>query len=1528
MRSGRIFHLRFSAKIKIIVWGQIVAQLLLPIMTTFPAHAVQHDIHSNSASMPYGDTMSTLASAISDNGSEGLKSAAQNAATGAAASTVEEWLNNFGTAKVNLSVDNDGNWDQSSIDLLTPIYDNKKAVWFTQFGLRAPDDRVTGNIGTGVRTFYTENWMFGGNIFFDNDFTGKNRRVGFGAEAWTNYLKLSANSYVGTTNWHDSRDFDDYYEKPADGFDIRAEAYLPEYPQVGAKAMYEKYYGNNVALFDTDHLQSNPSAVTLGISYTPIPLVSLATNYRKGQDSMDDAQFQVNVRYDFGHDWRYQVNPDNVRAMRTLAGSRYDLIERNNQIILQYKKKEEQGVSKLAIQAITDNSPADGLTQNTLQAIATNRDNVPVANAPITWATTGNARVDTPTSVTNSQGIAIVNLTNTTVEAVQVTANSGAVAASMTSHFNAVAVSNLALAITKDGSVADGMTPNAAVATVTDINNRPIANTKVSWVVSSPAVLKNADVSTDANGQARTEFISTQAGPATLKVSAGDMMAEQKSSFVSNSANAQITDFTVTTNNSPANGTTPNMALITVKDTNGNAVSNVNVSVTADKSTVSFIALKSARTAGAAMQTDVNGQLRVALTDSVVEAVTLTASLDNGNTRTASVQFTADATTAQIQDLKIIKDKSTANGSMANSAEVYVRDVNGNAVSGAQVNWSADKPTAAFSASAVTDVSGKTTVQFTDSVAEAVTIKAQLANGSSMTASSSFIADTATAQLQDLLVTKNGSAANGSDANTAQVYVKDAAGNPIQNQDVTWSVDKTGITLVSGGKTDATGKTTVSYTSTVAQTFQLTATLQNGNQLSASSLFIADSASEKISAFIVTSGAVANGSATNTATVTVTDANNNPVQNVAVAWSADGSATLSSASDKTDAAGQAKITITDLKSETVNITVNLDSGVSQTKSVEFIADSNSAKISTFTVTTGAIADGTTTNSGNVSIVDTNNNPVANATVTWSVTGSAKVSAASSSTDIDGNAAITITDTKAEDVTLTVTVNGSSQGKAMTFVADASKAVIQSLTLDTNSSAANGSAQNKATITVVDENGNPVANQTIGWSADKGTVTLTPSGKTDMAGKASVTFSDTKAETVSITATLTNGNHASVSSLFVADSTTATVVSIIVNPNNNLADGSGTNVATALVEDANGNPLQGQVVTWSADRTSVKLTPAGNTDMNGRASVSLTDTVGGVVNITATLNNGDSGTQQANFLAITLSALSSDLTTQDADGSDGIIFTATLKDSSGAVVSNSPVAFIVTSGSGTLSAAEAISNASGQATVKLTATTPGSVTVSAKSKINASDPGQSRTVTFTEMKFTDIQVNGHSYNSNAGFPQTGFVGATFQLYINDDTSRNTVYDWTASQNWVSVDSTGIVKFTSSPDAGSRSVTISATPKSGGTPLVYSFSIQHWFSNQSTTSDATTAASRCAAQGYSAAPYKLLTNAAVNSTGSRKIGTLWGEWGSMGAYGNGWKSDAYWAQEPYTTPGEYYGVNLSSGYLTFADENHPYYTVCIQ
>ncbi|TBM32978.1 Ig-like domain-containing protein, partial [Hafnia paralvei] len=68
---------------------------------------------------------------------------------------------------------------------------------------------------------------------------------------------------------------------------------------------------------------------------------------------------------------------------------------------------------------------------------------------------------------------------------------------------------------------------------------------------------------------------------------------------------------------------------------------------------------------------------------------------------------------------------------------------------------------------------------------------------------------------------------------------------------------------------------------------------------------------------------VANGTATNQATATVVDANGNPLSGVEVTWSQDGSAQLGT-SPKTDANGQATVTFTDTKAQTVNITATVN----------------------------------------------------------------------------------------------------------------------------------------------------------------------------------------------------------------------------------------------------------------------------------------------------------------------------------------------------------------------------------------------------------------------------------------------------------------------------------------------------------------------------------------------------------------------------------------------------------------------------
>ncbi len=126
--------------------------------------------------------------------------------------------------------------------------------------------------------------MTGVNLFFDHDLTRYHSRLGLGGEYWRDYLKLGANGYLRLTGWRDAPELDNDYEaRPANGWDVRAEGYLPAYPQLGAKLMYEQYYGDEVALFGRDHRQKDPHAFTAGLSYTPVPLVSLSAEQRQGK---------------------------------------------------------------------------------------------------------------------------------------------------------------------------------------------------------------------------------------------------------------------------------------------------------------------------------------------------------------------------------------------------------------------------------------------------------------------------------------------------------------------------------------------------------------------------------------------------------------------------------------------------------------------------------------------------------------------------------------------------------------------------------------------------------------------------------------------------------------------------------------------------------------------------------------------------------------------------------------------------------------------------------------------------------------------------------------------------------------------------------------------------------------------------------------------------------------------------------------------------------------------------------------------
>ncbi|MWL81141.1 Ig-like domain-containing protein, partial [Escherichia coli] len=154
----------------------------------------------------------------------------------------------------------------------------------------------------------------------------------------------------------------------------------------------------------------------------------------------------------------------------------------------------------------------------------------------------------------------------------------------------------------------------------------------------------------------------------------------------------------------------------------------------------------------------------------------------NNSSLSRDVTFIADVRTAQIADLVVIKDGVVADGAMANMLRVRVTDANGNTLGGQTVSVTADN-SAMVASTVITGPDGTVEISVTSQTAGTSTVTASI-NSSSQSRDVTFIADVRTAQIAELVVTQDGSVADGSMANTLRVRVTDKFGNALAGQTV------------------------------------------------------------------------------------------------------------------------------------------------------------------------------------------------------------------------------------------------------------------------------------------------------------------------------------------------------------------------------------------------------------------------------------------------------------------------------------------------------------------------------------------------------------------------------------------------------------------------------------------------------------------------------------------------------------------------------------------------------------------------
>ncbi|EQC0186969.1 YchO/YchP family invasin [Citrobacter koseri] len=249
---------------------------------------------------------------------------------------LESWLSPWGNASVDLRIDNEGSFTGSRGGWFIPWQDNTRYLTWSQLGLTQQDDGLVSNVGIGQR-WARDGWLLGYNTFYDNLLDENLQRAGFGAEAWGEYLRLSANYYQPFASWHEQTTA--LEQRMARGYDVTAQMRMPFYQHLNTSVSVEQYFGERVDLFDSGTGYHNPVAVKLGLNYTPVPLVTVTAQHKQGESGVSQNNLGLNLNYRFGVLLNKQLSASEVAESQSLRGSRYDNPQRNNLPTMEYRQR-------------------------------------------------------------------------------------------------------------------------------------------------------------------------------------------------------------------------------------------------------------------------------------------------------------------------------------------------------------------------------------------------------------------------------------------------------------------------------------------------------------------------------------------------------------------------------------------------------------------------------------------------------------------------------------------------------------------------------------------------------------------------------------------------------------------------------------------------------------------------------------------------------------------------------------------------------------------------------------------------------------------------------------------------------------------------------------------------------------------------------------------------------------------------------------------------------------------------------------
>nr|EHW1649105.1 Ig-like domain-containing protein [Escherichia coli] len=1282
-----------------------------------------------------------------DMDSEQAASMARGWVASSASAQATDWLSRWGTARVSLGVDEDFSLKSSSFEFLHPWYETPDNLVFSQHTLHRTDDRTQTNHGIGWR-YFTPSWMSGVNMFIDHDLTRYHTRTGMGVEYWRDYLKLSGNGYLRLSNWRSAPELDhDYEARPANGWDLRAEGWLPAWPQLGGKLVYEQYYGDEVALFGKDERQNDPHAITAGLSYTPVPLISFSAEQRQGKQGENDTRIGMELTLQPGHSLQKQLDPAEVAARRSLVGSRYDLVDRNNNIVLEYRKKE---LVRLTLTDPLKGKPGEvkSLVSSLQTKYALKGYDIEAASLQSAGGKVAVSGKDIQVTIPPYRFTAMPETDNTYPIAVTAEDSKGNFSRREESMVvvekPTLSLADSTLSVDLQILLADGKSTSTLTYTARDSSGKPIPGMTLKTQAKGLQDFALSEWKDNGNGT-YTQIVTAGKTSGALSLMPqfnGDDIAKTPALIAIVANTASRADSTIETDQDNYVAGKPIVVKVTLRDDNGNGVTGRKELL---KQTVKVDNTKA--DAVSAWTEESEGIYKASYTAHLIgDKLTAQLTMPGWQTKHSDAfSIAGDKDTAKIAAMHI-----TANNAVArrdhNTVAVTVRDVHQNLLQGQNVTFTVVNGAAVFAdpngGIVTTDKDGIASVNLASDQAVNSLIKAEI-NGSSQSVEVSFITGdisqlTSTIKTDDVSYTAGGKI-------KVSVTLMDEQKNLVKG--MASLLAGSGVVEVSGTDKNETGNW--SEESDGVYTTTRTAKIAGDRHYATLKLSTWSSAQQSDAYAIRESGAVLAYSSivtdktTYTAggvikvTVTLKDSYENLVggqrdainqaiqlpntKAESIAWNEDQkgiyTATYTALLPGTGLKAQLQM------SDWASALTSNDYSIS--------GDAASAQIVAMQVTTGnpdVLANGSDRHTVNVRVEDQFGNVLPEQTVTFTVTKGAAVFAnagqsADIRTDAHSMAEVDLSSTVADASTVEAKVNQSSDSKTVNFVADVSTAQIADLVVIKDGSEADGSTANTLRVRVTDAFGNALDGQTVSVLADNG-ATVAPTVITEPDGTVEISVTSQTAGVSAVTASI-NSSNASRNVTFIADVRTAQIADLVVIKDGSEANGATANTLRARVTDAFGNALAGQTVSVTAGNSATVASTV-TTKPDGTVEISVTSQTAGSSTVTATINSS-SQSRNVTFVADVRTAKIADLVvTRDnsvADGAMANTLRARVTDAFGNALAGQTVSVLADNGA-TVSPT-VTTEPDGTVEISLTSQTAGTSVVT----VSINNSSLSRNVTF-------------------------------------------------------------------------------------------------------------------------------------------------------------------------------------------------------